>query len=126
MVLGGDSGKVHLVHPNTQETGNDQRILVHRGGVSGVQFLPWQSVCNFSQTALLLTADHHGKLRLWDLGTDTCLARVLGHKDAIRSLDCSFTRLKSPTYFLFSLLSKIVTLRFVLIFKIEKQVATDC
>lgn len=92
LLIGGDSGKVHLLNITTHDNANVKRILVHRGGVSGVQFLPWQSVCNFSQTALLLTADHHGKLRLWDLETDTCLARILGHRDAIRSLDCSFIR----------------------------------
>ena len=90
VATGGDSGKLYLWKMST--AGMDKRILKHRGGVSGVQFLPWQSVCHFAQASLLLTADHYGKLRLWNLENDTCLAQVLGHRDAIRSLDCSYTR----------------------------------
>ena len=84
---GGDTGQVHVLNFNIK---SDKRILKHRHGISGLQFVPRSS--SSIDLELLLTAGHDSKLRLWNIENDTCLAMISGHRDAIRTLDSSFTR----------------------------------
>ena len=89
VVAGGDSGKLYIWNVKSD---HDPKILDVKHGLSGLQFLPQQSNLDTAYTKLLFTADHSGKIRLWDLEEFLCLAQVSGHRDAIRSLDSSYTR----------------------------------
>ena len=85
---GGDTGQVHILNFNSSD--EEKRVLKHRHGISGLQFVPRSSSC--IEVELLLTAGHDSKLRLWNIENDTCLAIISGHRDAIRTLDSSYTR----------------------------------
>ena len=78
----------------------------HRQALTGVQILPEKSVCSFQISApLIITSSLDGSLRLWSGKYHVCLAFLKGHRDLVRTIDCTSTRYVYST--LTPLLSKI-------------------
>ena len=65
----------------------------HRQALTGVQILPKKSVCSFHISApLIITSSLDGSLRLWSEKYHVCLAFLKGHRDLVRTIDCTSTR----------------------------------
>ena len=65
----------------------------HRQALTGVQILPKKSVCSFQISApLIITSSLDGSLRLWSGKYHVCLAFLKGHRDLVRTIDCTSTR----------------------------------
>ena len=65
----------------------------HRQALTGVQILPKKSVSSFHISApLIITSSLDGSLRLWSEKYRVCLAFLKGHRDLVRTIDCTSTR----------------------------------
>ena len=76
------------------QTGKRNAELVgHSQGLTGVRILPETSIGKFLLSApLIVTSSYDGTLRLWSGKHHVCLAFLKGHRDLIRSLECTTTR----------------------------------
>ena len=65
----------------------------HRQGLTGVRILPKRSVSQFQMAGpLIITSSYDGSLRLWSGKYHICLAFLKGHRDLIRTIDCTSLR----------------------------------
>ena len=81
----------------------------HRQALTGVQILPEKSVCSFQISApLIITSSLDGSLRLWSGKYHVCLAFLKGHRDLVRTIDCTSTRYLSSILIHLILIKKSV------------------
>ena len=91
LVTGNEGAKVSIC--NLQDGQKIGELVGHTQGLTGVRIIPKASVCNFYiSDPLIITTSYDGQLKLWSGKYLICLAFLRGHRDIIRSLDCTYTR----------------------------------
>ena len=91
VVTGNEGSKVTMC--NLQDGKKIGELVGHKQSLTGVHIIPKVSVRNFHfSEPLIVTASYDGHIRLWSGKYFVCLAFLRGHRDLIRSLDCTTTR----------------------------------
>lgn len=88
LVTGSDHANVGLW--NLQEGQKIGVLEGHRQNLTGARILPKVAVWHFYiSEPLIVTSSYDGTLRLWSGKHRVCLAILKGHRDLIRTIDCT-------------------------------------